>query len=74
MSIIDDGHLAGTPSRRQSASTGRILLSEGEASMVVAFRRHTLLLLDNRLCALRPSILHLMRSSLPSAAWHLATA
>ena len=33
--------------------------------MVVAFRRHTLLSLDDCLYALQPSIPHLARSSLP---------
>lgn len=39
-------------------------LSEVEDAMVVAFRRHTLLPLDNRLYALQPSIPHLTRSAL----------
>ena len=40
------------------------VLSEGEEAMVVAFRRHTLLPLDDCLYALQPSIPHLTRSSL----------
>lgn len=39
------------------------VLSEKEEAMVVAFRRHTLLPLDDCLCALRPSISHLTMSS-----------
>lgn len=40
------------------------VLNEDEEAMVVAFRRHTLLPLDDCLYALRPSIPHLTRSSL----------
>lgn len=40
------------------------VLSEEEEAMVVAFRRHTLLPLDDCLYALQPSIPHLTRSSL----------
>ena len=40
------------------------ILSEDEEAMVVAFRRHTLLPLDDCLYALQPSIPHLTRSSL----------
>ncbi len=40
------------------------ILSQDEEDMVVAFRRHTLLPLDDRLYALQPSIPHLTRSSL----------
>ena len=40
------------------------VLSEDEEAMVVAFRRHTLLPLDDCLYALQPSIPHLTRSSL----------
>ena len=39
-------------------------LAESEKAMVVAFRRHTLLPLDDCLCALQPSIPHLTRSEL----------
>ena len=39
-------------------------LTEAEEAMVVAFRRHTLLPLDDCLYALRPSIPHLTRSAL----------
>ena len=39
-------------------------LSEAEEAMVVAFRRHTLLPLDDCLYALQPSIPHLTRSGL----------
>jgi transposase-like protein len=39
-------------------------LSEAEEAMVVAFRRHTLLPLDDCLTALQPTILHLTRSAL----------
>ncbi|BAV66274.1 IS3 family transposase [Sphingobium cloacae] len=39
-------------------------LSEAEEAMVVAFRRHTLLPLDDCLYALQPSIPHLTRSAL----------
>ena len=40
------------------------VLSEEEEAMVVAFRRHTLLPLDDCLYALQPSVPHLTRSSL----------
>ena len=40
------------------------VLSEDEEAMVIAFRRHTLLPLDDCLYALQPSIPHLTRSSL----------
>ena len=40
------------------------VLSASEAAMIVAFRRHTLLPLDDCLYALQPSIPHLTRSSL----------
>ena len=40
------------------------VLSEEEEAMIVAFRRHTLLPLDDCLYALQPSIPHLTRSSL----------
>ncbi len=40
------------------------ILSEEEEAMTVAFRRHTLLPLDDCLYALQPSIPHLTRSSL----------
>ena len=40
------------------------VLSESEEAMVVAFRRHTLLPLDDCLYALQPSIPHLTRSAL----------
>ena len=40
------------------------VLREEEEAMVVAFRRHTLLPLDDCLDALQPSIPHLTRSSL----------
>ena len=40
------------------------VLSAGEEAMVVAFRRHTLLPLDDCLYALQPTIPHLTRSSL----------
>ena len=40
------------------------VLNEDEEAMVVAFRRHTLLPLDDCLYALQPSIPHLTRSSL----------
>ncbi len=39
------------------------VLSEEEEAMIVAFRRHTLLPLDDCLYALQPSIPHLTRSS-----------
>jgi hypothetical protein len=39
-------------------------LSEAEEAMVAAFRRHTLLPLDDCLYALQPSIPHLTRSAL----------
>jgi hypothetical protein len=42
------------------------VLSEAEEAMVVAFRRHTLLPLDDCLYALQPSIPHLTRSALHS--------
>ena len=40
------------------------VLTEAEEAMVVAFRRHTLLPLDDCLCALQPSVPHLTRSAL----------
>lgn len=40
------------------------ILSEAEEAMVLAFRRHTLLALDDCLYALQPSIPHLTRSAL----------
>ncbi|MEZ5762492.1 MAG: IS481 family transposase, partial [Paracoccaceae bacterium] len=40
------------------------VLSETEEAMIVAFRRHTLLPLDDCLYALQPSIPHLTRSAL----------
>ena len=40
------------------------VLNEEEEAMIVAFRRHTLLPLDDCLYALQPSIPHLTRSSL----------
>ena len=40
------------------------VLSKNEEAMVVAFRRHTLLPLDDCLYALQPSIPHLTRSAL----------
>ncbi|MBN8295002.1 IS481 family transposase, partial [Rhodobacter sp. NTK016B] len=40
------------------------VLSEAEEAMMAAFRRHTLLPLDDRLYALLPSILQLTRSAL----------
>ncbi len=44
------------------------VLSEAEEAMIVAFRRHTLLPLDDCLYALQPTIPHLTRSAL-----HLAS-
>lgn len=41
-----------------------IVLNEAEEAMIVAFRRHTLLPLDDCLYALQPSIPHLTRSAL----------
>src|SRR6056297_2292523 len=46
---------------REPAST---VLSEEEEAVIVAFRRHTLLPLDDCLYALQPTIPHLTRSSL----------
>ncbi|KFA19497.1 hypothetical protein A11G_0107715, partial [Xanthomonas vasicola pv. musacearum NCPPB 4392] len=40
------------------------VLSVAEKAAIVAFRKHTLLPLDDCLYALQPSILHLTRSSL----------
>ncbi len=40
------------------------VLTEADEAMVVAFRRHTLLPLDDCLYALQPSIPHLTRSAL----------
>jgi len=40
------------------------VLSEAEEAMIVAFRRHTLLPLGDRLYALQPSIPHITRSAL----------
>ncbi|MBL3576480.1 helix-turn-helix domain-containing protein, partial [Rhodovulum sulfidophilum] len=42
------------------------VLSEDEEAVVVAFRRHTLLPLDDCLHALQPTIPHLTRSKTPS--------
>jgi hypothetical protein len=46
------------------------VLSVEEEAVVVTFRRHTLLPLDDCLYALQPTIPHLTRSSLPAAPWH----
>jgi len=40
------------------------VLSVDEDAIIVAFRRHRLLPLDDCLCALQPTIPHLSRSSL----------
>jgi hypothetical protein len=40
------------------------VLAEAEEAMIVAFRRHTLLPLDDCLYALQPTIPHLTRSAL----------
>lgn len=40
------------------------VLSEAEEAMIVGFRQHTLLPLDDCLYALQPSIRHLTRSAL----------
>ena len=40
------------------------LLNEAEEALIVAFRRHTLLPLDDCLYALKPTLPHLTRSSL----------
>ena len=50
-----------------------VLTVEDEA-IVVAFRRHTLLPLDDCLYALQPTLPHLTRSPLPAAPRHLAIA
>src|ERR1700676_3953747 len=49
------------PGRREPKST---VLSIGEEAIIVAFRRHTLLPLDDCLYALQATIPHLTRSSL----------
>ena len=50
-------------------------LSQAEEAAVVAFRRHTLLPLDDCLYALQPAIPHLTRSApLPAAARHIPSA
>ena len=49
------------PGPKEPRST---VLTEAEAAAVVAFRRHTLLPLDDCLYALQPSIPHLTRSAL----------
>ena len=46
------------------AETSSTVLSLSEEAMIVAFRRHTLLPVDDCLYALQPSIPHLTRSSL----------
>jgi hypothetical protein len=46
------------------AEPGSTVLTEAEEAMIVAFRRHTLLPLDDCLYALQPSIPHLTRSAL----------
>ena len=43
---------------------GSTVLTEAEEAMIVAFRRHTLLPMDDCLYALQPSIPHLSRSAL----------
>ena len=48
----------------EDRKTGPTVLSSSEEAMIVAFRRHTLLPLDDCLYALQPSIPHLTRSSL----------
>lgn len=45
-------------------------LSIEEEAIIVIFRRHTLLPLDECLYALQATIPHLTRSSLPTALWH----
>jgi hypothetical protein len=40
------------------------VLTKAEEAMIVAFRQHTLLLLDDRLYALQPSIPHLTQLAL----------
>ena len=52
------------------------VLTEAEEAMIVAFRRHTLLRLDDCLYALKPSIPRLTRSALLRClqAWYLALA
>ena len=52
-------------------------LTQAEEAAVVAFRRHTLLPLDDCLYALQPSILHLSAvraAPLPVTPWHLPSA
>lgn len=44
--------------------TRSTVLTETEEAMVVAFQRHTLLLLDDCIYALQPSFPHLTRSAL----------
>jgi hypothetical protein len=46
------------------------ILSIEEEAIIIAFRRHTLLPLDDCLYALQPTIPHLTRSSLPPAPRH----
>lgn len=48
--------------------------SDANEAMVVAFRRHTLLLLDDCLYALQPSIPHLTRSALETSEQRLGLA
>lgn len=50
------------------------VLSMEQEAVIVAFRRHTLLPLDDCLYALQPTIPHLTRSSLPSAPWYFSAA
>jgi transposase-like protein len=50
------------------------VLSIEEEAIIVAFRRHTLLSLDDCLYALQPTIPHLTRSSLPPAPRHQSIA
>jgi transposase-like protein len=45
------------------------VLTEAEEAAIVAFRRHTLLPLDDCLYALQPSIPHLTRSGVPPLKW-----
>ena len=62
--LWDEFYTAAPPRRRGPKRATSTLLSIEEEAIIVAFRRHTLLSLDDCLYALQPTIPHLTRSSL----------
>jgi hypothetical protein len=68
--VAQEGNRRGSEDRakacpeRVEGAPHSTILTEAEEAMVVAFRRHTLLPLDDCLYALQPSIPHLTRSAL----------